>query len=134
MLYEFDLTIPANTLPSAPLKLDVVLDAGVITGVQVQIPNGCVGLTHARVYDGNHQLWPSNPDNDFKGSGHVLDWRESYPLEREPFSLTLVGWNNDDTYQHTITFRFELAAITDVVPEDEGQQPLTLADILAGLA
>jgi hypothetical protein len=31
-----------------------------------------------------------------------------YDLLNEPFELYLIGWNEDDTYPHTVTVRFDM--------------------------
>lgn len=108
MLYEFDLTIPANTTEASPTELEAVMSVGTIHQVEVQIPLGCKGLTHVQVLRELHQLWPSNPESNVKGDNALIRWREDYDLNETPFSLTLRGWNVDDSYAHTITFRFAL--------------------------
>ena len=108
MFYSFDLTIPANTTELAPVEEDVELVAGLVHHVELQFPRGCVGLVHVRVFHALHQLWPANPDGDLSGENALIGWNEEWELEREPLALTLQGWNLDDSYAHTITFRFAL--------------------------
>jgi len=116
MFYEFDLAIPANTPASAPAELTVDLSPGTITMVEVQFPSNCVGLVHARILDGVHQVWPTSLDTDIAGEAQNVRWSEEYDLLELPYQLTLQGWNDDDTYQHTLTFRFALRAATAVAP------------------
>lgn len=111
MLYEFDVTSPANTAASAPTEVLARLNKGLVTQVQVQIPSGCIGLTGAQIWRGNSQIWPSNPGGYFKGDGLVLTWDEDYTLADEPLSLRLCVWNTDDTYAHSVTFRFALLGL-----------------------
>lgn len=113
MLYEFDVTSPANTPATAPTEVTARLNKGVVTQMQVQIPSGCMGLTAGQVWRGNSQVWPSNPGGYFKGDGLVLTWPEDYTLADEPLSLKLRVWNTDDTYEHTITFRFALLSLAE---------------------
>ncbi len=108
MLYEFDLTIPANTTQAAPTTLEAHVSAGNVTQVEVQIPLGCKGLTHVQVLDSTHQLWPSNPDANIKGDDARIVWREDHDMDDFPYTLILRGWNEDDSYPHTITFRFAM--------------------------
>jgi hypothetical protein len=113
MLYEFDVTAPANTPAIAPAAVLARLNKGLITQVSVQIPSGHMALTGAQIWRGNSQVWPSNPGGYFKGDGLVLTWPEDYVLADEPLALKLVMWNSDDTYSHTMTFRFALLGLAE---------------------
>ncbi len=108
MLFEYPLTIPANTARTAPAELDVPLSPGTVARADVQFPRGCVGLVHVQVWREEHQVWPVNLDGDISAEGLVVSWPEDYDLDDEPFAFTLCGWNDDDTYPHTITFRFAI--------------------------
>lgn len=108
MFYEYRLTIPANTPSSAPLESSVELDHGRIVGVEIQFPPGCVGLVHGQIRRERHQLWPTNVDGDISGDDARIGWVEDYDLDEEPYVVTLRGWNEDDSFSHTITFRFNV--------------------------
>jgi hypothetical protein len=71
----------------------------------VIFPTGCACLAHVRVFRSAHQLWPSNLDGSFASDGEFLDFDEDYPVLDFPFELLFAGWNDDDTYPHTITLR-----------------------------
>ena len=129
MLYVIDATAPANTAASAPVEVAARLNKGVVTQVGVQIPQGCMGLARAQVWRGGHQLWPTTPGAYFKGDGAIIEWPEDYELRDEPLSLTLRVWNIDDTYAHTLTFRF--ATIT-LQAAEEGRGIPTILKRLAG--
>lgn len=130
MLYEFDVTAPANTPATAPTEVLARLNKGVITRVSIQIPQGCMGLARAQIWRGGHQLWPIPPGSYFKGDGAFIDWPEDYELTDEPLVLRLRVWNIDDTYSHTLTFRF--ATITLQAAEEARGIPRILKR-LAGL-
>lgn len=106
MLYSFALTIPANTPATAPEELEVELVPGIIHRVEVQFPFGVLAFAHVQVLRGVHQAWPSNPDADLASEGAIIGWDEHYELPVGETILTLRGWNLDDTWDHTITFRF----------------------------
>jgi len=76
--------------------------------VDVQFPRGCVGLVHVQIWRSEHQVWPVNLEGNISAEGLVVSWPEDYDLDDEPFALELRGWNDDDTYQHKIIFRFAL--------------------------
>ena len=108
MLYEHRLTAPANTASGDPVKLPVTLVPGTIVGLAVQFPAGCMGLVHAQIWRGAHILWPSNPDSGLAANAWVVEWQEDYRMDAAPYQLVLVGWSDDDTFDHTLTFRLNL--------------------------
>lgn len=110
--YAFDLTVPPSTPESAPVELEAEFPPGLIQQVDVQFPSGCVGLVHTFCRRGANQVWPTNPEGDFASSGMAITWPDRYELGAAPFSLRLFAWNDDDTYDHTITWRFALLPFT----------------------
>ena len=124
MLYEYPLTIAANTAEAAAVTMDAPLAPGTVARVDVQFPRGCVGLVHVQIWRSEHQVWPGNVDGNISAEGLVVSWPEDYDLEDEPLTLSLRGWNNDDTYPHTITFRFS------VLPLDAKQEARESAGLL----
>ena len=120
MFHEFDLTIPANTLKASPAELAAVMGTGIIKGVEVQIPFGCRGLVFTVALRGLNQVWPSNPDASIKGDGSPVRWGESYDLTEPPHVITLRGWSPSTSFQHIITWRFELAPAPEREPVTPG--------------
>jgi len=108
MFYAFPITIPANTPETAKLETVLNLSAGNITRVNIEFPAGHVGLTHISINRGLHQLWPTNPDAALSSSNETIAWEEEYVLDDQPYLLHAYAWNEDDTYEHTITVRIEL--------------------------
>ena len=108
MLYVLALTIPANTAEAAPYEEDLKLTDGVITHVEVEFPAGCQGLVHSSARQAIHQVFPTNPDGNLCSDNHVIVWNDYEDLDTDPRILTIGGWNDDDTYDHTITWRIEL--------------------------
>ena len=114
MFYVFPITIPANTPDTAKLKTILPVTAGTVKRVMVEFPAGHVGLTHLHINRGLAQVWPTNPDASFKSSNETIEWAEEYVLDTPPYQLEAYAWNEDDTYDHTITVRLELAALVVV--------------------
>lgn len=108
MYYEKRLAIPANTPASAPATETLPIHPGVVNQVDVVFPSGCAGLAHFQVHLWNTQLWPSNVNSDFSGDGVHISFTEDFEVVDLPFELTLIGWNLDDTYQHTVTLRVQI--------------------------
>jgi len=108
VLYEYPLTIDANTPATSPATLEAPLAPGTIVRVDVQFPRGCVGLAHVQIWRMEHQVWPGNLGGSIAAEGMVVSWPEDEDLDDEPFGLEIRGWNDDDTFPHTITCRFAL--------------------------
>lgn len=108
MFDAYAVTSPKLTLRSAPTTRTVGLPAGIVAFVGVQFPTGCGGLVHARILRGAHQVWPTDLDEDIASDGRVIPFTERYPLLEAPHELRLEVWNEDDTYQHTVTFFFQV--------------------------
>ncbi len=130
MIYEFALTIPANTPASAPATLGVPLSPGKILQVSVSFPSGCVGLVNTWATISSHHLWPTNLDETIKGDGVPITWPEDLDLTDAPYELALHAYNLDDTYAHTITWRFALIEASKI---GAGERSRTLLERLARL-
>ena len=110
MIYVFPLLIPANTLETAKQRTVLALARGRITRVMIEFPAGHVGLTHLYIRRGLFQVWPANPEVNFKSSNETILWDDDYDLTAAPFELVAYAWNEDDTYEHTITVRIVIEA------------------------
>ena len=131
MFFEIPLLIPADTPEAEPATEDAELCAGIVSRVAVQFPAGCSGMVYVSIWRGGHPLWPTNIDEGFAGEDSIIDFPESYTLDEPPYTLELRGWGPDTTYNHTVTFRFSVLPLPELVLEDiELPGGLTLADIL----
>jgi len=108
VLYEFDITIPANTAKADWERVDCLLTYGIIRHVEVAFPPGPYGLAHVVIYRFEHQVWPTNPESDFAWDNYTIAFDEEFALDVWPYTMSVRGWNEDDTYQHTVTVRFEI--------------------------
>jgi hypothetical protein len=114
MLFEYPLTVPADTKAADPVTLDAPLCAGTVTRVDVQFPAGCVAMVGVSIWRNDHQVWPVNLDESIAGEDAIISWAESYDLDDEPFAFTLKGSSPGTTYPHVITFRFALLSLEEV--------------------
>ncbi len=118
MFYDFSFTIPINTTKDSPFRQNIKLTHGIIHRVEIGFPSGCAGLAHLRFKDGLHQLWPTNPDGDFNTDNYTIAFNEYHEFFRAPYILTLVGWNLDDTYPHTLEIRLGILPVEVLAPEE----------------
>ena len=118
MFYDFSFTIPANTPEVSPLLQDVKLTHGIIHRVEISFPAGPRHMVHLAIRRGLNQLWPTNPDGSFNADNYTIIINEYYPLQTEPYILTLVGWSPGTTYNHTIQGRFGILPAEVLMPEE----------------
>jgi len=114
MFFEYPLTIPPNTPREAPATREITLAQGEVTWWEIQFPRGCVALAHVRVVDETHPVIPANTDGDVSAEGANIGSFDSILLNDEPATLRLEGWNEDDTFPHTITFRFAVRSQAEI--------------------
>lgn len=119
MLYDYELVIPSLTLSTAPVSAEVIVGPGRIVRVEIQFPTGCGGLVHVRVKRWGHQLWPTNPDNWMASHGWIVTWDDDVDVSQPPLTVLIEGYNEDDTFQHVITFRFITVAPVSGAPSWE---------------
>ena len=115
MYYDVSFTIPANTAKASPEDLEVKLTHGVVHRVEIGFPSGCAGLAHLQIRRGGHQVWPTNPQGSFNTDDYTIPIDDYYELFEEPYILTLVGWNLDDTYDHTLEIRFGILPLAVIM-------------------
>ena len=123
MFYDVSFTISANTAKASPEEQAVKLTYGTIHRLEIGFPRGCAGLTHLQIRQAHHQLWPTNPQGAFNTDGYTIAFNEDQDFFTEPYILTLVGWNLDDTYDHTLEVR--IGIFRSRAPVSQG--PITLA-------
>lgn len=108
MLFRYALTVPANTTEASPTTSIVAVTYGVLREVSVSFPPGAAALTHVAVQYHEFQIIPLSPGTYLAWDDLTLSWSEEIPLFTPPFELRLVGWNEDDTFAHTVTFQFNI--------------------------
>jgi hypothetical protein len=103
--YPVDMSIPAGTLQSAPLSLDVVTADALLVDVEIIIPRGHKGLTGIRVLQSSQQILPWG--NLFwlvaDGYTRVFD----VDSEVGANSLSLQAYN-EDFFDHLFQVRFHI--------------------------
>jgi len=128
MNYRASLTIPANTPATSPVEQEVQLGHGMLTTTRIRLPAGHAGLAHLRIYRWEHQLYPTSADRDYAGDDEVIEIEDQVPIDEPPYTLTLWGYNTDDTYAHTFEVSFTLRPEAGL-----GLVPLAVSRVLAEL-
>lgn len=103
MIYQVNLIIPANTGQDAPEIERITVPFGRVKRIALLFPSGCAGLAHIQIYHNQFQVWPTTPELSFLGDGHLIVFDENYDLDDSWNVIQVSGWNDDDTFSHTVT-------------------------------
>jgi hypothetical protein len=107
--YAPSLTVPAGTAASSPLVLDVSFAAGVVTAVQIVIPDGHAGFTGLQIAQAHQQVIPIGSGQWIIGNDDKIDWDVDDQLDNGNWQL--IGYNTD-IFPHTFYVRFLVNEIT----------------------
>ena len=103
MFYEFSFTIPAGTPISAPVKKELKLTHGIAHHVIIEAAPGCKRYAAVRILQCEHQVIPTNPDEDVALNSVPREFDERIELLEPPYTLTVIGYSpnadNDHTYR-----------------------------------
>jgi len=100
--YFTKLKIPAKTPVDAPTEKDVELEGEVLDRLAYLIPPGWAALAHFSVFYGIKQIYPAEKDTWVTGDNLFRDVPIRWRLPESPCILTVKGYNEDDTYDHTV--------------------------------
>jgi len=106
MIFIYDITIPPNTPKGKPITLEAPLPRGVIHKVDIHFPKGCVGLVGVKVTRSGMPIYPSNMGEWFITDDETITFPEYYEITKSEPPFVIYAYNEDQTYSHTITFRF----------------------------
>jgi hypothetical protein len=112
MLFDFDLIVPAATPAITPIETTIQLTRGKLTRIRVFFPPGPATLVHVVVRHNLHQLLPANFDGDLNFDDISVITEIDYDMVDPPYEIKMIGWSPLTTYQHIITFGFDLQPIT----------------------
>ena len=108
MRFVYDLTVPANTLESAPASLMKPLVMGKITRVQVRFLRGCHNQVSVIMREGLTKIIPVADSDTMIGDGQIFDVPMSFKLTDTAPKITFEGWSPGTAYEHKITFFIDL--------------------------
>lgn len=103
MIFETTITIVASTTQGSPKTEILGIAKGVITKFMVRPRPGHVDLAHCVIKYHEHQIAPTTDNMDLHGDVDPIDWEDHIEVLQPPFELKIVGWNDDDTYDHIFT-------------------------------
>ncbi|GAI68530.1 unnamed protein product [marine sediment metagenome] len=97
MFYSFAYTVTADDLVTAKYTLDMNLTAGVIHQVDVLFQKDCAHKINVQIFQGGHQLWPSNRGAAMRGDATIISFREFLELRGAINDLYALIWTTDDS-------------------------------------
>lgn len=100
MLFVFRVSAAANTARADAVKTDLKVKAGVITKIDILIPNGHHSLAHLVIRDGDTPFVPEHAEIGVIGDGVLVTWLGWKEIKKTPYTLKAEVWNEDDTYPH----------------------------------
>ena len=116
MWYRGSVTIPSNTLASAPVSAVVEVSPGTIQKFYRLFPPGCAGLVSLQVFYQTRQIFPTTPGQSYIGNGSEILGDSSVILDEPEYVLELCGWSPTTSYQHIIYCEFYITEPTIYVP------------------
>lgn len=116
MFYETRITTPANTPQDEAKETIIKVQSGIIHRIEVQIPPGARGLSHAQIYYHEHQIFPSNLEGFFTGDNTSISFKDHFKINTLPLQLKILTWNDDDTFQHDIIIRIGILPESVLLP------------------
>jgi len=114
--YKYGVTIPANTLESAPYKKTLKVSKGILHDINVVKPRGCMAMVDFRLFYHEHQIYPSNPDEGYKSEGEVIRMRDHLQILTAPYEIVAKGFSPNTTYNHTILVRLGILPESLLIP------------------
>jgi len=119
MIFNYPLTVPANTQPETPAEKTLRLTYGILHQIDIESSHACVGMVYGRIMDALHQVFPTNPDEQFKLTGAPITGKVFHWLPWEPFELQLQGWSPGTNYDHDIIVRLWVLRPGELFPLSE---------------
>lgn len=101
-----------------PLKVRKGLRPGRIKGIDVGFPSGCAGLVGVQVYLRETILAPTDSGEWVHGNGKTWHWELDWPVYGAGNYIGIKVYNEDDTYEHTVSIKIDLLPFTDIPMTD----------------
>jgi hypothetical protein len=123
MFYSFSYTLTADDLVTAKYRLEMELTAGVIHQVDVLFQKDAAHKINVQIWQGGHQLYPSNRGAALRGDATVISFREFNELKAGDVDLYALIWTTDATVLKEVLINIGL------LPK-EIVQPLSFEELL----
>ena len=102
MLYAEQITFTKNKTEAEATRYSFKVRKGVIYRIWITFPTGCHQLVKLRLLIDEHNFLPVHKYAYIRGNGFVFEFPMMFEIKEEPSTITIEGWNEDDTNDHTI--------------------------------
>jgi len=96
------LKIPANTPLDKPAETTLEVEGEVLDELAYLIPPGWSALAHFSIFYGIKQIYPVETGTWVTGDDLYRPVPIRWKLPESPCKLTIKGYNQDDTYDHSV--------------------------------
>ena len=104
-MYEFLVTVPADTPKAEPVQVEALVHPGMVTHVSVEFPRGCHQMVHCIIVEGKYQLWPRNPEGTMASDDYVVEFSDFREIKRGRNLLLVYAWSPGSSYSHDLRVR-----------------------------
>lgn len=116
MVYSFEISTPASTTESNPLRTILPIGKGIIRAWHILFPEGNWCEAPLRLMKGGKAILPINPSSQMKGNGPPFTSEEFIYIKNPPFRLDATTWNIDTQNQHTIYIAITIMPLWTLLP------------------
>ena len=127
MQYVKEITFSSGGSSTNQTSANIKAAKGIIHKIELVFPAGCAGLVHIQLFTGGHPIAPSTFGQTYSAENEIILIPEFTELRSDFNTITISGWNEDDTYDHTIRVRIY------VLPKEVLLPAGATEGILAGL-
>lgn len=110
MIYTTSISMDESPDEVAIIRTVLRVGKGLVWQIEAEFPPGCAGLAHLQIFDGSYQMFPASPGESFASDGTVISFDDLYLKDSAPFEFTIVTWNEDTHYPHTLQLRIGMAS------------------------
>lgn len=102
-VYSVDVTIPPNTAAIDAVETEIILTDMAVWQIGLLFPPGPAGLLSLQIFAGGEQMYPSGGGQAFHPDNYaiIIPCDFDVPLVSGDYKISVVGWNLDDTWEHT---------------------------------
>lgn len=106
MEYQIEVPVPANTLQSDPVHVQLGLSYGTISSYRMVVPPGCAGLVRFQVWYHSVQVLPVTANTSFLGDDYAGEMPCFIEVKEKPYVLDVYAWSPGTSYDHTLYLSF----------------------------
>ena len=81
MFYSYKHSVTTGNVVATPARVDMHLSAGIVHQVDILFQDGCNHGVNVQIFQGDHQLFPSNRGATLLGNATIISFREFHELE-----------------------------------------------------